>query len=96
MSNSFGNTGEDLFKLYFAARIRDILAKYGNTEQARILVGTYTIIAVLSPDELPAIISKRTLYRHLEMLKAVRVGFSESYRKEVIKAYRKKAKEGVF
>lgn len=84
------------FKLYLESATRHIIAYYGNTEQARILVGTYTIIAVLRPDELPEIISKRTLYRHLEMIRVTGVRFNELYRKEIIKAYRKKAKEGVF
>ena len=75
------------FKLYLEAATRHIMIYYGNSEQARILVGTYAIISVLRSEELPGIISKRTLYRHLEMMSAAGVRFNESYRKEIIRAY---------
>jgi len=73
---------------YYASRVFDILTKYGPTEQARLLIGTYTLIAMVSPDELASIFSKRTFYRHLEMLKASGIVFSDSYLKDIRKAYK--------
>ncbi len=77
------------FEKHFSSKISLILAKYGSTEQARLLIGTFTLIVVKPPNEVPTLLSKRTFYRHLEMLKMAGIVFKDTYHKDILKAYKK-------
>ena len=78
----------DGFELFFKGQIEKILQKYGHTEQARLLIGTLTLITYLDPGEISKTLSKRTYYRHLEMLKDAGISFSDSLYQKLRDAYK--------
>jgi len=78
----------DGFQMFFKSEIQKILHKYGHTEQARLLIGTYTLIFYLDPGEIPEILSKRTYYRHIGMLKDAGIIISDSMNQKLLDEYK--------
>lgn len=76
------------FQVFFKSEIHKILQKYGHTEQARLLIGTYTLIFYLDPGRIPEILSKRTYYRHIGMLKDAGITLSDSMHQNLLSAYK--------
>ena len=71
----------------FQVEIHKILQKWP-LEQTRLLIGTYTLIFYLDPGRIPEILSKRTYYRHIGMLKDAGITLSDSMHQKLLSAYK--------